>query len=168
LSKSADEIDRLVAAEVNKQVIEPNKTEAERFDRLAKTVSDKELSQYYRHRADSMNVIVQALKSAAPAPKPVTPKAAARTAAASFNQAVKPSGNKVIEQTAKAGLLANMESALNEAREHERRYQEKMDAVKRAPRELVSYYTDQARTYRASAEMARSRAESFRRAAAAL
>ena len=80
----------------------------------------------------------------------------------------KPTDNELVNRTAKAGLEASAEAASNEAVEHERRYQEKMDAVKRAPRELVSYYTDQARQHKANAELARSRADSFRRAAASL
>ena len=81
---------------------------------------------------------------------------------------IKPTEDKMVNETAKAGLIASAEAAEREAIEHDRRADEKERAILRAPRELVPYYSDQRREHRANAELARERGKSFRRAAAAL
>jgi hypothetical protein len=151
-----------------------SQAEAERYEKLAKSVSDRELARYYAERAKELRSSVQPVNTAKDAspkpvtPKPVSPTPAARSAGANFNQAVKPTSDKLTNETARQGLLVNAESCERESVEWNRKAQEKQNAVLRAPRELVSYYNEQARSYRANAEMARSRGESFRRAAASL
>lgn len=88
---------------------------------------------------------------------------------AKANQLVKPTSNELANRTAKAGLLANAEACDREAKEWDRKASEKMEAVKRvSDRTLINHYTESAREMRAHAELSRSRAESSRRAAAAL
>jgi hypothetical protein len=133
--------------------------EAERFERLAKSVSDRELAQYYAERAKALR-------------KSETPERAGRRIAAEVvkeNQPLKRTTNKVVNETARQGLLANAEAAEREAAEWDRKAEEKLSAVRRvSDRTLVNYYSESAREMRAHAELARSRASAFRNAAASL
>jgi hypothetical protein len=88
--------------------------------------------------------------------------------AAKANQPVRATDSRIVNETAKAGLLASAQAAEREAVEWERKAEEKSAAVLRAPRELVSYYNQSASEMRAHVELARSRANSFRKAANSL
>jgi hypothetical protein len=155
-----------------------NREEAARYERLSKSVGDRELAAYYAAKAKELRSPEGMLATAKEqldeiqrrATAEVTQKLWAQKATAAVNaqRALKPTDNRMVNETARQGLLANAEAAEREAKEHARKASEKMGAVRRAPRELVPYYTDQARQHKANAELARSRAESFRRAAAAL
>jgi hypothetical protein len=87
---------------------------------------------------------------------------------AKASQPVRATDNRLVNETAKAGLLANADACERESVEWNRKAQEKQNAVLRAPRELVSYYNESASEMRAHAELARSRADHYRRAAASL
>ena len=111
------------------------------------------------------------LKSKYPAKAPVrkSPKPVTVAKLAKDNQPVKPTADKLVNETAKAGLLANAEACDREAIEWQRKADEKTEAIRRiSDRTIINHYTERAREYRAHAELSRSRADSFRRAAASL
>jgi hypothetical protein len=88
---------------------------------------------------------------------------------AKANQPVRATDNRLVNETAKAGLLANAEAADNERREHERRANEAEHTSNlSSDRTIYRHYQDKRREHLALAELARSRADSFHRAAASL
>jgi hypothetical protein len=146
-------------------------TEAERFERLSKSVSDRELAAYYAERAKELRsrpaILASAEKQLAAVKEQADQIQRRATAQANLHRAVKPTDNKMVNQTARAGLLASAEAADNERREHERRAGEAEHTSNlTSDRTIYRHYQDKRREHLALAELARSRADSFRRAAA--
>jgi hypothetical protein len=149
-----------------------NLEEAARYERLSKSTGDRELAAYYAAKASELRSPEGMLATAKEQLEEVKRRATAEVTqelwARKARRASKPTGDKMVNETARQGLLANAEACEREAVEWERKAAEKTAAVLRAPRELVGYYNEQSRAMRAHAELARSRADSFRRAAASL
>lgn len=92
-----------------------------------------------------------------------------KSKAVKANQPVRATDNRLVNETAKAGLLANAEAADNERREHERRANEAEHTSNlSSDRTIYRHYQDKRREHLALAELARARAESFRKAANSL
>lgn len=85
------------------------------------------------------------------------------------NQPTRRTDNKLVNATARAGLIAEATAADNEAREYERRAEEAHRTAMRAgDREVSRHYLDREREYAAHASLHRERAAAHRRAAASL
>lgn len=150
------------------QEMNARQAEAERFERLSKSVGDRELASYYAERAKEARstIPVKAVKDTpvpipqnGPKPFPATPMG---------NQPMR-TDNPVVNATAKAGIVANAEAAERECREHERRAAEaERTARLSSARDVINNATARRQEHLAHAAMSRARGESFRRAAAAL
>ena len=147
--------------------------EAARYERLSKSTGDRELAAYYAAKARELRSPggrLEAVKEELDQVKrSVTAEVTEELWAQKARKASKPTSGKIVSDTARAGLMANAEAASNEAREHERRASEAEHTSNlTSDRTLYQHYQEKRREHLALAELARSRADSFRRAAANL
>jgi hypothetical protein len=148
-----------------------NLEEAARYERLSKSTGDRELSAYYAAKAKELRSpaaqIAAAREQLEEVKRRVTSEVTQEVWAQKARRASTPTSNKLVEQTARQGLLANATAASNEAREHERRANEAEHTSNlSSDRTIYRHYQDVRREHLALAELARSRESSFRRAAA--
>jgi hypothetical protein len=145
-----------------------------RYESLAKSAGDREMSQYYTARAAESRDLASKLVPGT-VTFPVKNQVVAKSAAAdnltrelkARNRQGEPGGDHV-DETYRKGLESQAAGEERLALECDRKVEELTQSMLRAPSDLVGYYSGKQQEHRAMAAMHRSRAAAHRSAIAAL